>query len=68
MATLVQPVANLSLYHERLSCCTEAVLVNCCIGDEEAKILASTLNSSVLEKLVLDQCSDVLNGSVMIGT
>ncbi len=47
-------VANLSLYHERLSCCTEVVLVNCCIGDEETEILASTLNSSVLEKLVLD--------------
>ncbi len=47
-------VANRSLYHERLSCCTEVVLVNCCIGDEETEILASTLNSSVLEKLVLD--------------
>ncbi len=51
---LYNSVANLSLYHERLSCCTEVVLVNCCIGDEEAKILASSLNSSVLEKLVLD--------------
>ncbi len=51
---LYNSVANLSLYHERLSCCTEVVLVNCCIGDEETGILASTLNSSVLEKLVLD--------------
>ncbi len=51
---LYNSVANLSLYHERLSCCTEVVLVNCCIGDEETEILASSLNSSVLEKLVLD--------------
>ncbi len=51
---LYNSVENLSLYHERLSCCTEVVLVNCCIGDEETEILASTLNSSVLEKLVLD--------------
>ncbi len=43
-----------SLPHERLSHCTEVVLVNCCIGDEGAEILASTLNPSVLEKLVLD--------------
>ncbi len=43
-----------SLPHERLSHCTEVVLVNCCIGDEGAEILASTLNPSVLENLVLD--------------
>ncbi len=43
-----------SLPHERLSHCTEVVLVNCCIGDEGAEILASTLNTSVLENLVLD--------------
>ncbi len=43
-----------SLPHERLSHCIEVVLVNCCIGDEETKILASTLNTSVLEKLGLD--------------
>ncbi len=40
-----------SLPHERLSHCTEVVLVNCCIGDEGAEILA---NTSFLEKLVLD--------------
>ncbi len=43
-----------SLPHERLSHCTEVVFVNCCIGDEGAEILASTLNPSVLENLVLD--------------
>ncbi len=43
-----------SLPHERLSHCTEVVLVNCCIGDERAEILANTLNTSVLENLVLD--------------
>ncbi len=43
-----------SLPCERLSHCTEVVLVNCCIGDEGAQILASTLNTSVLENLVLD--------------
>ncbi len=43
-----------SLPHERLSHCTEVVLVNCCIGDEGAEILANTLNTSVLENLVLD--------------
>ncbi len=42
------------LPHERLSHCTEVVLVNCCIGDEGAEILANTLNTSVLENLVLD--------------
>ncbi len=43
-----------SLPLERLSHCTEVVLVNCCIGDERAEILANTLNTSVLENLVLD--------------
>ncbi len=43
-----------SLPHERLSHCTEVVLVNCCIGDEGAEILANTLNTSILENLVLD--------------
>ncbi len=43
-----------SLPRERLSHCTEVVLVNCCIGDEGAEILANTLNTSVLENLVLD--------------
>ncbi len=43
-----------SLPHERLSHCTEVVLVNCCIGDEGAEILANTLNTSFLENLGLD--------------
>ncbi len=43
-----------SLPLERLSHCTEVALVNCCIGDEGAEILATTLNISVLENLVLD--------------
>ncbi len=43
-----------SLPRERLSHCTEVVLVNCCIGDEGAEILANTLNTSVLRNLVLD--------------
>ncbi len=43
-----------SLPRERLSHCTEVVLVNCCIGDEGAEILANTLNTSVLENLGLD--------------
>ncbi len=42
-----------SLPHERLSHCTEVVLVNC-IDDEGTEILANTLNTSVLENLVLD--------------
>ena len=42
------------LTHERLFHCADIVLVNCCIGDEGAEILASTLNTSVLENLVLD--------------
>ena len=43
-----------SLPQERFSCCTEIVLVNSGIDDEGAKILANRLNTSVLEKLVLD--------------
>ena len=43
-----------SLPHERFSYCTEVVLVNCGIDDEGAEILAIRLNTSVLEKLVLD--------------
>ncbi len=43
-----------SLPQERLSHCTEVVLVNCCIGDEGAEILANALNTSVLENLGLD--------------
>ncbi len=43
-----------SITHERLAHCTEVVLVNCCIDDEETEILASALNPSVLGKLVLD--------------
>ena len=43
-----------SLPQERFSCCTEVVLVNCGIDDEGAEILANRLNTSVLEKLVLD--------------
>ena len=43
-----------SLPHERFSYCSEVVLVNCGIDDEGAEILANSLNTSVLEKLVLD--------------
>ena len=43
-----------SLPQERFSCCTEIVLVNCGIDDEGTEILANRLNTSVLEKLVLD--------------
>ena len=43
-----------SLPQERFSYCTEVVLVNCGIDDEGAEILASRLNTSVLENLVLD--------------
>ena len=43
-----------SLHQERVSCCTEVILVNCGIGDEGAEILANRLNTSVLENLVLD--------------
>ena len=43
-----------SLPQERFSCSTEVVLVNCGIDDEGAEILANRLNTSVLEKLVLD--------------
>ncbi len=43
-----------SLPRERLSHCTEVILVNCCIGDEGAEILANTLNTSILRNLVLD--------------
>ena len=44
----------LSLPQERFSYGTEVVLVNCAIYDEGAEILANRLNTSVLEKLVLD--------------
>ena len=43
-----------SLSQKRFSYCTEVVLVNCGIDDEGAEILANRLNTSVLEKLVLD--------------
>ena len=43
-----------SLPQERFSYCTEVVLVNCGIDDEGAEILASKLNTSVLENLVLN--------------
>ena len=43
-----------SLPQERFSYCSEVVLVNCGIDDEGAEILANRLNTSVLEKLVLD--------------
>ncbi len=39
---------------ESFCCCTEVVLVNCCINFERVKILANTLNTSTLKKLVLD--------------
>ncbi len=40
--------------HERLSHCTEVVVVNCGIGDERVEILANTLNTSVSRNLVLN--------------
>ena len=43
-----------SLPQESFSYCTEVVLVNCGIDDEGAEILANRLNTSVLQKLVLD--------------
>ena len=43
-----------SFHQERFSYCSEVVLVNCGIDDEGTEILASRLNTSVLEKLVLD--------------
>ena len=43
-----------SLPQERFSYCSEVVLVNCGIDDEGAEILTNRLNTSVLEKLVLD--------------
>ena len=43
-----------SLPQERFSYCSEVVLVNCGIDDEGTEILANRLNTSVLEKLVLD--------------
>ena len=43
-----------SLPQERFSYCTEVVLVNCGIDDEGTEILAIRLNTSGLEKLVLD--------------
>ena len=44
-----------SLSQERFSYCTEVVLVNCGIDDDEgARILAIRLNTSVLENLLLD--------------
>ena len=42
------------LSSKRLNICTDIVLVNCCIVDEGAEILAKTLNISILEKLYLD--------------
>ena len=45
---------NSSLPQERFSYCSEVVLVNCGIDDEGTEILANRLNTSVLEKLVLD--------------
>ena len=43
-----------SLPRKRFSYCSVVVLVNCGIDDEGAEILAIRLNTSVLEKLVLD--------------
>ena len=43
-----------SLPQERFSYCCEVVLFNCGIDDEGTEILANRLNTSVLEKLVLD--------------
>ena len=42
------------LRQDRFSYCTEIVLVNCSIDDEGTEILAIRLNTSDLEKLVLD--------------
>ena len=39
---------------ERFSNCTDIVLVNCGVDDNRADILASNIQASVLEKLVLD--------------
>ena len=39
---------------ERFSCFTDIVLVNCSVDDDRADILASNIQASVLEKLVLD--------------
>ena len=39
---------------ERFSHCTDIVLVNCGVDDNRAEILASRIQASVLEKLVLD--------------
>ena len=39
---------------ERFSHCTDIVLVNCGVDDSRADILASNIQASVLEKLVLD--------------
>ena len=43
-----------SLPQERYSYCSDVVLVNCGIDNEGTGILANRLNTSVLEKLVLD--------------
>ena len=43
-----------SLPRERISYCTDVVLVNCGIDDEGTEILAIRLNTSVMEKLILD--------------
>ena len=43
-----------SLHQDRFCYCTEIVLVNCSIDDEGTEILAIRLNTSDLEKLVLD--------------
>ena len=45
---------NSALSQERFSYCSEVVLVNCGIDNEGTEILANRLNTSVLEKLVLD--------------
>ena len=39
-----------SFSHDRYSYCTDVVLVNCSIGDEEAEILSNALNSKYLEE------------------
>ena len=43
-----------SIPQERFSYCSEVVVINCGIDDEGAEILAIRLNTSILEKLVLD--------------
>ena len=43
-----------SFHQEKFSYCSEVALVNCGIDDKGTEILASRLNTSVLEKLVLD--------------